>query len=384
MDINITMKKLLLIINNDKFFLSHRKPIALAAKEAGYDVTIVASSTGLESQIAELGLKYINLPMNTTGMNPKEEFKTYNFLKKLYKTEKPDIIHQVGLKPILWGTIAARQCGIKNVVNAVSGTGFLFSPEKRNSLVSKGICKVLSLFSSKRNYKYIFQNTDDEREFYNAGIIKHEQVTFIKGSGVDLNDFKYVPETEKDNSKIKCVFTGRMVEDKGVKVIFEAAKILKEKYSDKIEFWLCGDLDKNPKALTKEEVEAECDGTYVKWLGFQKNIKDILAQCHIMIFPSFYMEGLPKSVIDAEAIGLPVITTDWVGCRDTVIDGQNGFLIPIKNSQILAEKIATLVDNPELRQNMGKAARKYAEENFSIENVIEKHMAVYHEISSRK
>ncbi|BDC92620.1 glycosyltransferase family 4 protein [Treponema bryantii] len=377
------MKKLFLIINNDKFFLSHRKPIALAAKEAGYDVTIVASSTGLESQITELGIKYINLPMNTTGMNPKEEFKTYKFLKKLYKKEKPDIIHQVGLKPILWGTIAARQCGIKNVVNAVSGTGFLFSPAKRNSIVSKGICKVLSLYSSKKNYKYIFQNTDDEKEFFNTGIIKHEQVTFIKGSGVDLNDFKYVPESEKDNFKIKCVFTGRMVEDKGVLVIFEAAKILKEKYSEKIEFWLCGDLDTNPKALKKEQIESECDGTYVKWLGFQKNIKDILSQCHIMIFPSFYMEGLPKSVIDAEAVGLPLITTDWVGCRDTVIDGENGFLIPIKDANSLAEKIGVLVDDSDLRQRMGKSAREYAEKYFSIENVVNKHLEIYNELINR-
>ena len=377
------MIKILFIVNNDKFFLSHRKPIALAAKEAGYDVTIVASSTGLESQITELGLKYISLPMNTTGMNPKEEFKTYMFLKKLYKNDQPDVIHQVGLKPILWGTIAARNVGIKNVVNAVSGTGFLFSPEKRNSIVSKGICKILSLYSSKKYYKYIFQNSDDEKEFYNAGIIRHEQVTFIKGSGVDLNDFKYVPESEKDNGKIKCVFTGRMVEDKGVLVIFEAARILREKYSDKIEFWLCGDLDKNPNALKKEQIESECDGTYVKWLGFQKNIKDILSQCHIMIFPSFYMEGLPKSVIDAEAVGLPVITTDWVGCRDTVIDGENGYLIPIKDANALAEKIIILVDNSELRQRMGNAAREYAEKYFSIENVVNKHLELYNEMIKR-
>ncbi len=377
------MKKLFFIINNDKFFLSHRKPIALAAKDAGYDVTIVASSTGVESQITDLGLKYINLPMNTTGMNLNEEFNTYKFLKNLYKKEKPDIIHQVGLKTILWGTIAARQCGIKNVVNAVSGTGFLFSPEKRNCVLSKGICKVLALYSSKKNYKYIFQNLDDEKEFYKAGIIEHEQVTFIKGSGVDLNDFKYVSESEKDNIKIKCVFTGRMVEDKGVCVIFEAAKLLKEKYSEKIEFWLCGNLDVNPNALKKEQIESECDGTYVKWLGFQKNIKDILGQCHIMIFPSFYMEGLPKSVIDAEAVGLPVITTDWVGCRDTVIDGENGFLIPIKDANALAEKILLLVDNSELRQRMGKSAREYAEKYFSIENVVNKHLEIYNELINR-
>lgn len=370
------MRKLFLIINNDKFFLSHRKPIALAAMNNGYDVTIVTSFTGRENEILELGLKVVNLPMNTTGMNPKEEYQTYKFLRTLYKKEKPDVIHHVGLKPILWGTIAARQTGMKHVVNAVSGTGFLFSPDKKNSIVSKGICKVLKLFSSKK-YKYIFQNTDDEKEFFNAGIIKHEQVTFIKGSGVDLNDFKYVPESEKDNSSIRCIFTGRMVADKGILTIFEAAKLLKDGYSEKIEFWLCGDLDANPKALKKEDIVAECDGNYIQWLGFQKNIKEKLSQCHIMIFPSYYMEGLPKSVIDAEAVGLPIITTDWVGCRDTVIDGENGFLIPIKDSSILAEKIKKLVDNPELRQEMGLKSRNYAEMYFSIDNVVNKHLELY-------
>ena len=376
------MKKLFLVINNDKFFLSHRKPIALAAMDAGYDVTVVASSTGKEQKILDLGLKYINLPMNTTGMNLMEEYKTYKFLKKIYKKEKPDIIHHVGLKAVLWGTIATKKCYIKNVVNAISGTGFLFSPEKRNSFISKVICKVLSVYSSTQ-YKYIFQNSDDEKEFFNAGIIKHEQSVFIKGSGVDLNDFKYVSESQKDNSKIKCVFTGRMVEDKGIFVIFEAAKVLREKYYKKIEFWLCGDLDSNPKALKKVQIEKECDGAYIKWLGFQKNIKNILNQCHIMIFPSYYMEGLPKSIIDAEAVGLPVITTDWVGCRDTVINGENGFLIPVKNAELLAEKIEMLVNDPILRQKMGKASRLYAEKYFDIKTVVDKHLEVYEEFLKR-
>ena len=174
-----------------------------------------------------------------------------------------------------------------------------------------------------------------------------------------------------------------MVEDKGVLLIFQAAKILKEKYFDKIEFWLCGDLDKNPNALQKEQIESECDGNYVKWLGFQKNIKEILAQCHIMIFPSFYMEGLPKSVIDAEAIGLPVITTDWVGCRDTVVNGENGFLIPIKDAKSLAEKISILVENDDLRQKMGVKGREYAEKYFSIENVVNKHLEIYKDFINR-
>lgn len=370
------MKKLFLVVNNDKFFLSHRKPIAIGARDAGYDVTIVTSFTGRDNEIRELGFKLIQMPMNTTGMNPSEEYKTYWFLKKLYKNEKPDIVHHVGLKPVLWGTLAARNAKIKNVVNAISGTGFLFSPEKKKSPSSVAV-RTLLKFATKKSDKFIFQNTDDEKEFYDAGIIKHEQVTYIKGSGVDLNEFKYTPEEKKDNTKIRCIFTGRMVADKGILTIFEAAEELKNEYSEKLEFWLCGDLDANPKALKKEEIEKHCDGTYVQWLGFQKNIKDKLSQCHIMVFPSYYMEGLPKSVIDAEAVGLPIITTDWVGCRDTVVDGENGFLVPVKDPKMLAEKISLLVENTELRKKLGLCARKYAEKYFSIDNVINKHLEVY-------
>lgn len=370
------MRKLFLVTNNDKFFLSHRKPIALAAKNAGYDVTVIAKNTGLETQITALGLKYVPMPVNTTGMKLSEEWETFSFLKKLYKNEKPDIIHHVGLKSILWGTLAANLCNIKNVINAVSGTGFLFSPDQRNSLES--ICvRVLLRHCSKKHYKYIFQNLDDEKEFCKAKIINCDQAVFIKGSGVNLSEYAYVSDNKKDNSVIRIVFTGRMIVSKGVVILINAARILKEKYSGKIQFLLCGSIDGNPTAISEEQMNALCDGEYVRWLGFQKNIYSILKKCHIMVFPSFYMEGLPKSIIDAEATGLPVITTDWVGCRDTVIDGYNGFIVPVKNSTELAKKIQFLIENPEKRILMGKNAREYAEKEFDIKNVIEKHLEVY-------
>ena len=263
-----------------------------------------------------------------------------------------------------------------NVVNAVSGTGFLFSPEKRNSKVSCAVRWLLKKVN-RSSYRYIFQNNDDRYEFENAGISKEHQAIMIKGSGVDLQKFAFVPEEEKDNSVIKIVFIGRMIEAKGVLVLIESAQKLRREYEGKIQFLLCGDLDANPTALKKEELEALCDGKYIKWLGFQKNIYSVLRQCHIMCFPSFYMEGLPKSVIDAEASGLPIITTDWVGCRDTVENGYNGFVIPPKDAENLADKIKKLVDDIELRRKMGKNARLYAEKYFSIDNVVKKHLDIY-------
>ena len=370
------MTKLFLVVNVDKFFLSHRKEIALAAKNAGYDVTVVTHFTGRQDEIAALGLRVIDLPENPTGMNPRDEWRTLRFLRCLYAREKPDVIHHVGLKPILWGTLAARLTGRRNVVNAVSGTGFLFSPEKRDSFVSRAVRALLWCVNAP-TFRYIFQNQDDRREFERVGISKPTQAVMIKGSGVDLQKYAYVPESNKDNSRIKVVFTGRMIEAKGVLVLIKAANLLKEKYRDKIQFLLCGDLDKNPTAFSREQIESFCDGDYIQWLGFQSDIYSVLKQCHIMAFPSFYMEGLPKSVIDAEAAGLPVITTDWVGCRDTVQDGYNGFLVPPHDATSVAEKIALLTDNPELRRTIGKNARAYAEANFSIDEVERLHLEIY-------
>lgn len=377
------MKKLFIVLNSDKPFLSHRKDIALGARRSGYAVTVVAHLTGSEDEIRALGFPAIDLPGKPTGMNPLEELRSLLFLRRLYKREKPDVIHHVTVKRVLWGTVAATMTGFKNVVNAIAGLGFLFSADNKQSLVSKAICGLLRVVN-RPSYRYIFQNKDDEAVFEWAGISKPEQSVQIKGSGVNLERYAYVGEEHKDGGRIKIVFTGRMIEAKGILVLIEAAESLKAEYKDKIQFILCGDLDKNPTALTKEQIEGFCDGDYIKWLGFQSDIYSVLKTCHIMAFPSFYMEGLPKSIIDAEATGLPIITTDWVGCRDTVEDGYNGFIIPPKDSEALAQKIRLLVDDAELRRQMGRNARAYAEKYFSIEEVVRKHLEIYDSFGESK
>ena len=190
------MKSLFLVVNVDKFFLSHRKEIALAAAQAGYAVTIVTHFTGRQDEISALGLRVLDLPENPTGMKLRDELRTFLYLLRLYRREKPGIIHHVGIKPMLWGTLASRLIGRRNVVNAVSGTGFLFSPDKRNSFVSRAVRWLLKRVNC-ASYRYIFQNLDDKAEFEKAGISTAEQAVIIKGSGVDLQAFAYVSENEK-------------------------------------------------------------------------------------------------------------------------------------------------------------------------------------------
>jgi len=371
------MNKLFIVVNVDWFFLSHRLPVALAAQKAGWDVTIVTADTGKLSKIKEHGLKVIDLPMSRSGMNIVEELKTLSWLCKLYKREKPDVVHHVGMKTILWGTLAAKFAKVKGVVNAISGLGGFFA-EDNKGLLSKVLPKVLKFSHHRKNLLCIFQNDDDWGLYVKHGIIRHEQGRFIKGSGVDLNQFCYTPEPTE--GKIKVMLTARMIVEKGIFLLTEAAERLRQKYEDKVEFLLVGGLDDHPGAITQEQMEKVCDGKYIQWLGYRTDILDLLKQCHIMAFPSYYMEGLPKSLIEADAVGRPIITSNSVGCKETLVDGYNGFLIQPKDVDALTEKLDLLLSDKELRIKMGKNARQYAEDYFSIEIVKERHLAIYDEL----
>ena len=368
-------KRLFIVVNQDFFFLSHRLPVATAALEAGYDVTIVSEDTGVSHKIREAGLKTINLPINKAGTNMKDEVKTLFFLYKLFRREKPDIVHLVGLKTMLWGSIACRLAGVKAMVSAVCGLGVLFDEKHAQSFMTQAILKVMRITHHKKRLRVIFQNNDDKGIFQDAKIVNDSQCAFTNGSGINLQNYDYTPEPTE--GPIKIIFTARMVEDKGTLVLIEAAKKLEPEYKGKIQFLLCGGLDTNPNGITKEMLESRCDGEYIQWLGHRKDVLELLKQSHIMAFPSWYREGLPKSVIEAEAIGRPIVTTDSVGCRDTVIDGKNGFLIPIKDSNALADALKKLIDSKELRETMGKNAREFAVNKFDIKDVTNVHLDVY-------
>ncbi len=376
----INSVKIFVIVNVDWFFLSHRKEIALAAQKEGYDVTIVTNNTGMKSVIEGLGLKVIDLPMSRSGKNIFEELSTLFFLYNLYRKEKPDLVHHVGLKTILWGTLAAKLAKVMGIVNAVSGLGIFFS-EGNSSVLSKTFIQVLRYSHHRNNLAVIFQNNEDKTLFLSNHIIREDQACMIKGSGVDLNQFCYTPEPT--DGKIKVLLTARMIPEKGIFFLTEAANLLKSEYRNKVQFLLCGGIDDNPNAIRENELKAVCDGEYISWLGYRTDVLDLLKSSHIVAFPSYYKEGLPKSLIEATAIGRPIITTNSIGCKETVIEGYNGFLIPIKNSKVLAERLKKLFDDTQLRILMGKNSRLLAEKDFSIENVIIKHLEIYKQLTTK-
>ena len=214
--------------------------------------------------------------------------------------------------------------------------------------------------------------------YVKKGIIGDNQARFIKGSGVNLQEFCYTPEPTE--GKVKIILTARMIVEKGIFLLTEAAEKLRNEFEDKAEFLLVGGIDDHPGAITKEQLDVACDGKYIKWLGYRTDVKELLQQSHIVAFPSYYMEGLPKSLIEATAIGRPIITTQSIGCKDTVDDGVNGYLIAPKEVDPLVEKLRILIDDAALRQRMGKAAREKAEKDFSLDVVIERHLNIYNEL----
>lgn len=373
------MPKLFMVVNEDRFFLSHRKPVAIAAKEAGYNVVIIAKDTGHRNEVEALGFTMLDLPINPTGMNPVQEFKTLRYLFSLYRMERPDIVHHVGLKNILWGGFVARLIKVKGVVNAVSGLGGLFNGGKL-SMTTRGILAVMGFSNHRKGVKVIFQNNDDMSIFLENNVVTPDQIEFTKGSGIDLNEYSYVEEP--DTGKINVIFTARMVREKGICDLIEAAEILKPAYHDKVKFLLCGRLTPNKTGITEEYMHEHCDGDYICWLGERNDVKQLLEKSHIMAFPSYYREGVPKSLIEASAIGRPMVTCDSTGCRDVVGNGINGILIQPQNASQLADALKTLIDDPALRQRMGRAAREKAEREFSITGVVDTHLKIYSELAT--
>lgn len=371
------MVKLFIVVNEDRFFLSHRKDIALAAVKNGYDVTIITKNTGLLNNIKELGLKVCELPINPIGMNLIQECRTFNFLLTLYRYEKPDIVHHVGLKNILWGGLAARIAKIPGVVNAVSGLGGLFN-NNRISLINRGILAIIRYANKRPGVRVIFQNNDDFEIMYHYSVIHKDQVVFTKGSGIDLYDYHY--ENPPTSRPIKIIFTGRMVKEKGVLDLIYAAELLRKEFEDKVQFLLCGRPTLNKTGLSAEKLHTLCDGKYICYMGERSDIKELLTTSHIMAFPSYYREGVPKSLIEASAIGRPIVTCDSTGCRDVVDEGINGFKIKPRDVEDLAAKLRKLILSDELRKCMGIAARKKAEREFSIDKVIETHLKIYNEL----
>lgn len=372
------MKVLLIITNVDWFLISHRLVIAKEAVKNGWKVYVAAEDTGRGNEINVDGIEFIDFKFSRSGTNPISEIRTVLKFKNLYQKLKPNVVHQITLKPVIYGSFAAKLVGIKGVLNAISGMGYMFTAG-RIGLLQRIILKLMKIGFNRNNLGIIFQNEDDKLLLESLGVINEKNKLYkIKGSGVSLVDFSHsaIPNFNKINILLPC----RMLWDKGVKELRDATDLLKDKYKDKITFNLVGMADDdNHSGVTSDYLNEWQDGKFVKWHGHQSNMIQFYKDSHIVVLPS-YREGLPKSLIEACAIGRAIVTTDAVGCKDCVDEGVNGFKVPIGDSQKLAAALVTLIEDNDLIINMGLESRKKAEREFDVNEVINKHLDIYNSL----
>jgi len=370
--------KLLLVVHEPGFFLSHRLAIGKAAMAKGWDVHVATAGGEAIKQITALGFTHHAIPFSRNGKNIFGELLTLFFLFKLLARLRPDVLHLISIKPVLYGGFAARLLKIKALVIAISGLGIVFSGEKKRNLLRFLILVMYRIALRKRKIRVIFQNKEDEGVLLRANVISKENSRLIKGSGVDLGAYPVLEVP--DGARVRVVMAARLLRAKGVHEFCQAARIVKTRLHN-VHFILVGEPDPgSPSSISRQEfVQIQQEGV-VEATGFRKEIPEIFSGAHIIVLPSYYGEGLPKVLIEAAACGRPIITTDHPGCRDAILPDVTGLLVPVKNAASLADAIEYLIKNPGRRKEMGAAARIFAEQNFSIEHVVEQHMSIYDEL----
>ena len=371
---NSDIKHLVYVITEDWFFASHFLDRAIAAKNSGYKVSVVTRCRETAQELDALGLIFENIEFSRRGLNPIRELATVVRLRAILRRINPNIVHNIALKPVVLGSLAARLAGVRNVVNAPVGMGYVFTSHESKARILRPLVKrLIRNVLSRPNSKVIIENSDDYNNLISGRFAKRESISLVKGAGVDTAKFNYTVESVEP---VKVIMVARLLRDKGIQEFIDAAEIVKQSNSS-VKFLLVGDVDDgNPTSLnTKQLVELK-NSQNVEWLGARFDIAELLAASHIACLPS-YREGLPKSLIEAASVGRAIVATDVPGCREVVTHLINGLLVPPRDSKALAAALLVLVNDHELRSKMGRENRSKAEHEFANEIIIRQTQNVY-------
>ena len=331
----------------------------------GHTVTACApaASPEVQAKLAAMGVSYRDVTLSRTGLNPLSDLKTFWALLRLFREIKPDTLLSYTIKPVIYGSLAARLAGVPAIYSMITGLGYAFAAGGGEWVAQ--VAKFLYRSALKGNRRVFFQNPDDRDFFVRANILASvEQAVLINGSGVDLQHFGCVPMPENTPS---FLLIARLIKDKGIIEYVEAARLVKCRYPA-VQFRLLGPLDSNPNAISAAQIsEWETEGA-ITYLGEATDVRPAIAACSVYVLPS-YAEGTPRTVLEAMSMGRAVITTDASGCRETVVDGVNGILVPTRDAAALAQAMINLIERPGLIERMGKAGRSLAEEKFDVHKV---------------
>jgi glycosyltransferase involved in cell wall biosynthesis len=368
--------KILFFVTEDWFVCSHWLPLIGAAKNSGLEVVVVTRTNKHAEMILQHGARVIPFDISRRGSNLFREFATILRLAGIYRKEKPDIVHHVAMKPMLYGSLVAHLVRVPHTINWVAGMGWLFvSGTRRAKIMQIVVRKALGILL--RGTSVIVENPDDQAIISTLGVADRH-IHLVRGAGVDTVLYAPSPEPE---GVLQVVLPARMLWDKGVGEFVSAARQLRQR-GVQARFVLVGEPDtENPASVPMEQLLAWQKEGVVEWWGRREDMPRVLANSHIVCLPS-YREGLPKSLLEAASCGRAIVTTDVPGCREIVRDGDNGLLVEARNVPALADALARLLDNPALRQKMGERGRARVLDEFSQERIVAQVLMLYREVLS--
>jgi glycosyltransferase involved in cell wall biosynthesis len=364
--------KVVLFANTDWYLYNFRRNLALALRDRGDDVLLLSPGGPYAERLQAMGFRWMDLPFSRRGMNPLVELRTITHLARLFRREKPDLVHAFTIKSVLYGTLAARLACVRVVVNSITGLGYIFMPGGFGKRLLRSLVRLWYRVMM-RGTQVIFENNDDRDAFLRFGFIRATEGFVTPGVGVDTDRFAPVP-FPADGPVF--LMAARLLWDKGVGEFVEAARHL---CADglRVRFALAGRTDAgNPTSIPETQIAAWRDQGVIEWWGWIEDMQSALARATVVCLPS-YREGLPTVLIEAAACGRPVIASDVPGCRDTLEHGATGFLVRERDADSLAAAMRKLAVNPALCQQMGAAGRHLVEENFSSRRVVQQIFDVY-------
>ena len=369
-------KKLLYILAETEDFWVSRLPLAAAARDRGYEVHLAAPGAAGDKQLKKSGFTGHDLPPAQSGLSFSAALRNILTIRSMLRALKPDIVHTITLKYSLLTGLAAGRSSETKLVYTIAGLGYLFSAEDMKARIMLGaLLPFLKYVLRNPSAAVIFQNPDDMNTLVRKNFVREEKAFLVRGSGVDLQ--KFAPGGGEDSGPPVVLMPTRLVRDKGISVFIDMAKIL-EKRQIPARFQVAGGItDHNPLAITEEEMERMVADSPVEWLGKVSDMPALYQKAALIVYPSWYGEGIPRVLLEAAACGKAIVTTDHPGCREAVAHNDNGLLIPVKNAEAAADAVEFLLKNPDHRKKMSAAGRIRAEREFGISGVVEKILKLY-------
>jgi glycosyltransferase involved in cell wall biosynthesis len=345
--------------------LNFRGPLLRELVGRGHEVIACGprAARELREALGVLGVAFREVPCDRAGLSVRRDLRLLRALVMLFRSARPDIVLNYTIKPVIYGSLAARLAGVPNVYSMITGVGYAFGDGPGRRAVRMAASAMLRL-SLPGNRAVFFQNPDDRSMFEQLGLLgRRGRAVLINGSGVDIDAYRPVPYPQR----LSFLLIARLLADKGVREYVAAARLIRARYPD-VRFSLVGPLDPNPSALRGEEIQAWVNEGLIDYLGELEDVRPAIAASSVYVLPS-YREGTPRTVLEAMAMGRPAVTSDAPGCRETVVDGVNGFLVPVRDAGALAQALDRFIQQPELIDRMGRESRRIVADKYDVHKV---------------